>query len=255
MLPKKVAERLAKELPAFQKILQSAKDRDINESDTVVIVSDLLATVFGFNKYSEITTEFCIRGTYCDLAVKVDDSIQYLIEAKAIGLGLKDNHLRQAVSYGANKGIPWIVLTNGINWDVYRIRFEQPIQTDLVCSIDLLSINPKKIDDQEKLFILCREGLSKAAMAQFAERVQSVNRFVIAAILQTEPVVSLVKKELKKLVPGLKVENAEIEAIMKSDVLKRESIDGEEATKAATKIKKANKTVKTKQAKEQQGGI
>ena len=241
MLPKKVAERLIKELPAFQKILQSAKDRDINESDTVVIVSDLLASVFGFNKYSEITTEFCIRGTYCDLAVKVDDSIQYLIEAKAIGLGLKDNHLRQVISYGANKGIPWIVLTNGINWDIYRIRFEQPIQTDLVCSIDLLAINPKKIDDQEKLFILCREGLSKAAMAQFAERVQSVNRFVIAAILQTEPVVSLVKKELKKLVPGLKVENAEIEAIMKIDVLKRESIDGDEATKAAIKIKKAAK--------------
>jgi hypothetical protein len=253
MLPKKVSDRLIKELPTFQKVLQSAKDRDINESDTVVIVSDMLATVFGFNKYSEITTEFCIRGTYCDLAVKIEDSVQYLVEAKAIGLGLKDNHLRQAVSYGANKGIPWIVLTNGINWEIYRIRFEQPIQTDLVCTIDFLTINPKKSEDQEKLFLLCREGMSKAAMAQFAERVQSVNRFVIAALMQTEPVITLVKKELKKLVPGLKVENNEIEAILKSDVLKREVIDGDEPSKAIAKIKRANKaTAKIKPVPKEQ---
>ena len=54
MFPKKVSDRIIKELPAFQKVLQDAKNRDINESDTVVIISDMLATVFGFNKYSEV---------------------------------------------------------------------------------------------------------------------------------------------------------------------------------------------------------
>jgi hypothetical protein len=243
-VPKKVVDRLTKELPGFQKVLQGAKDRDINESDTVAIVSDILANVLGFNKYTEVTSEFCIRGTFCDLAVKVDEKVQFLIEVKAIGLTLKENHLRQAVNYGANQGIPWVVLTNSVCWEIYRIRFEKPIQAEQVCILDLLSMNPRKAEDQEKLFLLCKEGLSKAAMDEFAERIQSVNRFVIGAILQSEPAVSLVRKELRRMVPGLKVENAEIEQIIKAEILKREVLEGDAATKARTQIKKANKSPK-----------
>ena len=116
-IPKKVRERLVKQIPRFQKILANAKNRDIHESDTVTIVVDMLESVFGFDKYAEITSEHAIKGTYCDLAVKIDGSVKYLIEVKAIGLDLKDNHLRQAVNYGANEGIPWVVLSNGMEWN------------------------------------------------------------------------------------------------------------------------------------------
>jgi hypothetical protein len=47
-IPKRVSERLMKETRRFQRILRAAKDRDINESDTVIIVTDMLAAVFGF---------------------------------------------------------------------------------------------------------------------------------------------------------------------------------------------------------------
>ena len=153
-IPKKVSDRFTKELGSFQKVLQAAKDKDINESDTVTIVTDILASVFGFSKYLEVTSEFCIRGTYCDLAAKIDEKLQYLIEVKAIGLNLKDNHLRQAVQYGATQGIQWVVLTNGINWEIYRIRFEKPVVYDQVCAFDLLQLNARKAEDQEKLFLL-----------------------------------------------------------------------------------------------------
>ncbi len=115
-VPKKVTERLSRQIGRFQKVLRSARGRDVNESDTVTIITDMLADVFGFDKYAEVTSEQAIRGTYCDLAVKLDDSVRYLIEVKAIGLTLKENHLRQAVNYGANHGITWVVLTNGITW-------------------------------------------------------------------------------------------------------------------------------------------
>jgi hypothetical protein len=241
--PKKVVGFL-KEVPRFQKVLQLAKDRDINESDTVAIITDILADVFGFDKYAEVTSEFCIRNTYCDLAIKVGNAVQFLIEVKAIGLSLKENHLRQAVNYGANQGIPWVVLTNGINWEIYRIRFEKPIDAEAVCSLDLLAVNPRKTEDQERLFLLCKEGLSKAAMDEFAQKVQSVNRFVIGAILTSEPVVSLVRKELRRLADGLKVENGEIEEILRAEVLKREVIEGDAATKAKAILKKGTKQQK-----------
>lgn len=254
IIPKKASERFVKTVGTFQKVLANAKDRDVNEADTVSIVADIVSSVFGFDKYTEITSEFCIRGTYCDLAIKVNNKPQYLIEVKAIGLDLKDNHLRQAVNYGATQGIQWVVLTNGIIWDIYNIRLEKSVQHELVCSIDLLTVNPRKIEDQEKLWLLCKEGLSKAAMDEFAHRAQSVNRFVIGAILVGDEVAKTIRKELKKIVPTLKIENSEIQTILKNEVLKREVFEGDSATRASGIIKKAyrqQKKSKTAQPIEQ----
>ncbi len=49
-LPKRAIERISAGLKKFQPIVASAKSRDVNESDTVVIVTDLLQEVFGYDK-------------------------------------------------------------------------------------------------------------------------------------------------------------------------------------------------------------
>ena len=51
-----------------------------------MIVTDMLAEVFGYDKYADVTAEYAIRGTYCDLATKLDGTVQALVEVKAIGL-------------------------------------------------------------------------------------------------------------------------------------------------------------------------
>jgi predicted type IV restriction endonuclease len=237
-MPKRTIERLNKAVGKFQKVLSVAKDRDVNEADTVSIVVDMLAEVFGFDKYLEVTSEFAIRSTYCDLVIKTDEKIQYIIEVKAIGLDLKEQHLRQAVEYGANKGVQWVVITNGISWEVHRIRFEKPISYDLICSFNLLEINPKKTTDQEKLFLLCKKGLSSDAREDYYEHIQCVNRFVVSAILLSDTVVNTIRRELKKLSSGLKIDNSEVEKILTNEVLKRDVIEGDEASKAKARIKK-----------------
>jgi predicted type IV restriction endonuclease len=240
-IPKKVSDRFAKEIGRYQKVLQTAKDRDVNESDTVTIITDMLAGIFGFDKYTEITSELAIRGTYCDLAIKMDGKVKYLIEVKAIGLNLKENYLRQAIGYGANHGIPWVVLTNGIDWNIYKIKFEQPIGYDLVCTFDLSTINPRKQEDQGKIFLLCKEGISKAAIEEFHDHVQSVNRFTIGAIILSKPTLSLIRRELRKISSGIIVSEGEIENIISSEVLKRDIVEGESAEKAINRIKRISK--------------
>ena len=121
----------------------AAKSRDVNESDTSMIVTDMMADLFGYDKYSEVTRELCIRGTFCDLATRIDGKFQMLIEVKAIGMELKDPHVKQAVDYAANQGIEWVALTSGNIWKVYRVFFTKPIGTELVLDIDLLALNPK----------------------------------------------------------------------------------------------------------------
>lgn len=237
-IPKKVSDRLSKQIGTFQKILADAKRRDVNESDTVIVITDMLADVFGWDKYSEITSEQAIRGTFCDLAVTVDGAIQYLVEVKAVGIELKDNHLRQAINYGANHGIPWVVLTNGIQWDVYRIVFEQPISHELVVSFNFLELSARKKADHEIVFLLCRTGVSKDAIKQYHDRVQVVNRFVLAALVQSEPVLNVLRREMKKLSKDNKVTVEEIEELL-PDVLKRDVLDGEQASKAKRQVSRA----------------
>lgn len=237
-IPKKVIERFIKAVPKFQKVLRIAKNRDVNESDTVAVLNDIFGEVFGYDKYLEVTSEFAIRGTYCDLALRVADKVHFLIEVKAIGIDLKDAHLKQACDYGSNQGTQWIVLTNGVEWRVHRLRFERPINFDLVCDFDFLALNPKDEKDLETLFMLAKEGLDKNACEKFYEKVQSVNRYVIGNLMLSNPILNVVRRELKKLSDGMKITTEEIEAIVRTEVLKREIVEGDQADAAATRVNK-----------------
>src|ERR1700733_7799641 len=125
-IPARIALRIVEEIKRFQPIVESAKKRDINESDTVVLMTGMLSEILGFDKYADITTEVAVRGTFCDLALKIENKLRILIEAKAIGIELKDHHVKQAVDYAANKGLEWVILSNAVTWKIYKIIFSKP---------------------------------------------------------------------------------------------------------------------------------
>ena len=240
-ISKKVSDRISINLKRFQTILSDAKSRDISESDTAVILGDMLAELLGYKKYTEITTEFAIRGTYVDLAVKVGNDVRFLIEAKAINVDLKDNHIKQAVDYGANHGIEWVVLTNGAIWQVYKIHFKQPIDKSLIFEVDLLNISPKNSQLLECFGTLSREGFTQSSMTAFFQQQQATSKYSLAALLTSENVLAALKKELKKISSTIKIDDEFLKATLQNEVLKRELVDSEEAKAAVEVIKKANK--------------
>ncbi len=246
-IPVRIFERFVKQVGRFQKILKKASANDINESDTVTIITDILFEVFGFDKYTEITSEYAIKNTYCDLAIKLNDEVQYLIEVKSISIDLKENHLKQAVDYGAHEGIQWVILTNGLIWQGYNITLKDTIQYDKIFEFNFLDINPRKSQDQELLFLLAREGLTKNAISEYRERIQSVNRHVMSAFMLSDPLLSAMRKELRKLTPGLKVETPEIASILKNEIIKRNVLEDDQFSIAQKKIKRhLNKMSKSK---------
>ncbi len=248
-IPTAVVKRLTSTVPKFKKILAKAKERDVNESDTVTIITDMLEEIFGFDKYSDITREYGIQGTYCDLAIKTNKRIEYLIEVKAIGLDLNDKHLKQAVNYASREGIKWVVLTNGMKWEIHRVSLESKVQNQRIFSIDFTEINPKQKEQQELLFLLCKRGVQKDLIGDYYEYRQSVNRYTVAALLLTESVTNAVRKELRKLKPGIKVDTEEISNLIKGEVIKRETLESEagvEAIKQVNKFAKKQARAKTK---------
>ncbi|MCK6486464.1 MAG: type I restriction enzyme HsdR N-terminal domain-containing protein [Phycisphaerae bacterium] len=238
-IPKRVAERIVSSLKSFRNILEQQKARDVSEADTVTVVKDLLSEIFGYDKYAEVTSEHFIRGTYCDLAVKLDTKLAFLIEVKAIGLDLKDSHIKQAVDYAANQGCEWVVLTNAVEWCLYHIVFKKPIDRQEIARFNLLQVSAKNEGDLEKLYLVTREGFAKSALAEYRDRKDATSRFMLAAIiLNTDSVQSAIRREIRR-VSDILVKPEVIDKMLREEVIKRETIEGEQAELATRRVSRS----------------
>lgn len=236
MIPAKVLPRLLDGLKKYQSIVKNAKTKDINESDTSMIVADIFSDLLGYDKYSEITTEYKIKNTFCDLAIEINGNITFLIEVKSIGIELKNDHIKQAVDYGSNSGVDWVILTNGVSWKVYKIIFSKPVYHDLVFEFNFLDLSPKKEHDMEMLFMISKESISKSVLSDLHNKKQALNGYFIGNLLITDPIVDFIRKQVKRIHPDIKIENENIKEILINEVIKRESFDGDKASAAKNKI-------------------
>ncbi|MCH9662141.1 MAG: hypothetical protein K0U66_00605, partial [Gammaproteobacteria bacterium] len=117
---------------------------------------------------------------------------------------------------------------------------------------DFTTLNPRKTDDQETLFVLCKRGVQKDLIDELYEHRQSFNRYTVGAVLLTEPILGTVARELRRMKEGLKVSTDQLETLMREEVLKRDLIDSDaakEATKTVQKILKKRLRAKSKPVK------
>ena len=56
-IPKKAHDRLVAGLKRYQPIVRKLRERDISEADTVTVIKDMLTDIFGYDKYTELTSE------------------------------------------------------------------------------------------------------------------------------------------------------------------------------------------------------
>ena len=255
-IPAKVNNRILTGVKKYRPIIEKAKHLDVNESDTVTIVTDILCDIFGYDKYTEITSEYAVKKTFCDLAIKIDGEPRFLVEIKSAGLDLKEGHVRQAANYGTSSGIEWVVLTNGVIWKVYKIIFSKPVDMELVYEFDLTEINSKKSEDIELLFYLTKEAMSKhsrPSLSDYHTQKQIINKVTIGQILLSEKLLTSIRLVLKKLSPEAKVSNDEIKQMLVAEVIKREVLENEKTGEIKKKIakleKQASKTQKQKYSK------
>lgn len=242
-IPKRAEERIRAGIKTFAKVIEGAKARDVNESDTVTIVVDMLSTICGYDKYAEITSEYVIRGTYCDLAIKMDDKPTFLIEVKAINIPLKEAHLRQAIGYAASEGIEWVMLTNGDHWQAHRVIFGKPIKTEVAFDFSFSDV-AKLPTLTDFFFLISKEGVSKSAIAAFHEECQLTGKHMVAAALLTDPVVAAIRRQLLAAGKGVRITEEQIFATLQNLVLKRDVLEGDEAAKCKRRLAAANRPKK-----------
>lgn len=79
--------------------------------------------VLGYDKHHDISKEVSLKGKKADVVLKVNNEHRIVVEIKAANEPLKTAHIEQAKAYGANNGIKWVLLTNGIAWTLYHITW------------------------------------------------------------------------------------------------------------------------------------
>lgn len=250
----KVKSRISDGMKKFQPILRKAQTADINESDTVTIITDMLCDIFGYDKYENVTSEFAIKKTFCDLAIKLDGKVPLLLECKSAGIDLKDDHVRQATNYAADAGIEWVVLTNGVHWRIFKIIFSKPVEKQLVYEFNFCEMNPKSQSDIEMLYYLCIEAFSKTSkntLEDLHAQKQIFNKYTVGQIMLTDSVVESVRKNIKKYYPDVKIDSSELYAMMINEIFKRDILEGDTAAEAKKAIQKIEKKMTAAKAKKE----
>lgn len=77
-------ERLKGAVRKFSKPLADLVSRDANEGDTRLLVTDFLCEGFGFDKYSDLTTEYQVKGEFADYGIRIDKQLVAFIEVKRV---------------------------------------------------------------------------------------------------------------------------------------------------------------------------
>ncbi|HCL06019.1 MAG TPA: hypothetical protein DHW64_08675 [Chitinophagaceae bacterium] len=117
-------QKLLNALKTYRKDFLDGSIKELDESGTRIMINRFLSDVLGYKQLEEIKTEYMIKGTYADYVIQVNKTRHFLVEVKALSFQLSEKHLRQTVNYGANEGIEYALLTNGKNFEFYKIIFE-----------------------------------------------------------------------------------------------------------------------------------
>ena len=235
--------RLSSGVQKFQPILRRAQLAGRNESDTVMIITDILCEVFGYDKYENITSELCIKQQFCDLAVQLKGKVRLLLECKAVGIALRDVHVSNATGYAASAGIDWVVLTNGITWRIYQVLFGKPVETVLVCEFNFCELNVNRPEDYAPLYALSIEAFQEEgniALSQLYAQRRVLNRFIVGQVLLNDWMIGTIRRSLERHYPGVKMSDSDVRRILQEEVFRHEIVEGPQAEDARRDVDAAN---------------
>lgn len=177
------------------------------ENVKVKIVIPLL-NLLGYDTQEDMDFEHHVQNKKADIALQLEGKPKLLIETKDLDAQL-DNHVNQGLDYAFNKGVEWVILTNGIEIRLYksfiagisnpkdRLLFSTTLKAlphsfgalaELVskqhlCEAKNLSEKVESVKESITAQILiddlaeCRERLFKDLLTQFKSRYKKDSKF------------------------------------------------------------------------------
>src|SRR5262245_53367743 len=216
-------ERMKGAIKQFSKPLADLFARDANEGDTRLLVTDMLCEGFGLDKYTELTTEYRVKGEFADYGIRLDKELIAFLEVKRVTTKLAAKHLRQVETYAVNEGVEWVILTSGAVWQVYHITGGLPIVVDLALEVDLFG-DETSAQKANQLYYLTKESLKRRQIDTLWQAKRATSPKSLAKVLTSENVVTAIRKELKRTT-GQSVTDPEVIRLLSATVLRPECLN------------------------------
>lgn len=135
-----------------RELIQDVYKMDGNEAETRRRLERIFEGLLGYDSLKHMSREHAVKASglteHLDFAIILDgapDAIPVMVvEVKAVGVDLRQKHIKQATSYAINLGCNWILLTNGREWHIYHMEFRlnEPPDARLLEKWNLLEDDP-----------------------------------------------------------------------------------------------------------------
>jgi hypothetical protein len=239
-IPHKIQERIKAALRRFKPLLKAARERDAGRADTATLALDLLSELFGYDRYSEITSELDNKESVFDFSIQTEGQPRMLVRVSPIGMAPDDRYLLATAQYAQMNGVDWITMTNGIAWQVHHVEDvgANAPETPVVLAFDLLQMQPGREAHLGTIHLLTREGHEKAGLSHFKLRLEMTNRHYLGAMVLSDAVVASVRRELQKLNPDLRVTPAELRENLAKGVLRPDIVQSNETRSLMVHLQK-----------------
>jgi hypothetical protein len=187
---------IRKQLKRFAPHFIEARKDGLNEADTVLRLCRFFEEVLGYDGMKDISRESQMKGKYVDFCLKIDGQVRLLIEAKAADQQLRDRHIEQAQSYAAQNNYHWVLLTNGVEWRLYHLTFEEGIEYEQAFNVSLE--NEDSFDEAaQKLSLLHKKTILKGELEGFWKKTIALCVGSVGKILFSESVLGLIRREIR----------------------------------------------------------
>ena len=188
---------IRKPLKKFIPLLVEARDEGLNEADTVLRLCRFFEEVLGYDGLRDISREAEMKGKYVDISLKIDGRVKLLVEAKAADVRLRDKHIEQAQSYASRNNYRWVLLTNGIDWHLYHLTFDEGIEYERAF---VVSLTPEGDLDEAatKLALLHKKTLGRGQLDEYWDKATALGAFSIGRALFRENVLMLIRREIRR---------------------------------------------------------
>jgi hypothetical protein len=97
-----------------------------------------------------------------------------------------------------------------------------------------------------------KEGWQRSVVGEYHRQKQALSRFAVGAMLQTDAVLEVIRRELRRLSPDIRIDIDQIKAVLSNEGIKHDVMEGDKAEEARKKIaravSKALRTAATKTA-------
>jgi hypothetical protein len=188
---------IRKPLKRFTPHFLQARRDGLNEADTILRLCRFFEEVLGYDGLQDISRETQLKHKYVDICLKIDGRVRFLIEAKAADQQLRDRHIEQAQAYASQNNYRWVLLTNGVNWHLYHLTFEEGIEYEKAFEVSLDSEESLDVAAQ-KLGLLHKQAMKKGELELFWEKTGALCAASIGKVLFSERVLGLIRREIRR---------------------------------------------------------